>query len=407
MEFLSKARGIGGEFSGEAEDFLVEETARDGVVLEIDKTISRAGEPDGDFAHFVLQKKNWNTLQAIREIAKKLRMSHKRFGYTGNKDRKTISTQLISVFKCDGEALLALSIKDIKINGVWRAREKIELGNLLGNRFRIRIKKIKMARAEKRVREIYAELGGLFPNYYGAQRFGSVRANTHLVGREIVRGNFKAAVMCYLAYVNEDEMKEARRARKELAETNDFRLALRNFPSHLKYERVMLHHLSEHPNDYVNALRALPRGLSLLFVHAYQSYLFNELLSERVKEGIEFEEGDLACDENFYGFPDVKTAHARKGGKFLVGRAIGYETKINERERAALEREELSPADFKIKSFPELSSKGAPRVLLAPIKDFSFDCKKKEGLFTFSLPPGAYASVLLSEFIDETKGNID
>ncbi len=413
MECISRARGIGGGLSGEAEDFLVEEITKDGTVLEIDKQTARAGESgECDFVHFVLQKKNWNTLQAIKEIAKNLRVSSKRFGYAGNKDRKTISTQLVSAFKCDEAAVLALHIKDIKINGAWRAKKKIEIGDLLGNRFRIKIKNITNARARDCVRKIYGELNGLFPNYFGSQRFGSIRANTHLVGREIVKGNFRGAAMNYLAHTNEEmeEMESSTRARKELAETNDFKLALKNFPGHLKYERVLLHHLSEHPNDYVNALRRLPRGLSLLFVHAYQSHLFNGLLGERVRGGLEFEEGDATCGENFYGFPDVENARAEKGGKFLVGRTIGYETKPSARERALLEREEIPPENFKIKSFPQLSSKGAPRVLLAPLKDFGFEPEESEGgagVFRFSLPPGAYATVALREFLDEKRENVD
>ncbi|MEW6329416.1 MAG: tRNA pseudouridine(13) synthase TruD [Candidatus Micrarchaeota archaeon] len=406
MEYMSQARGIGGELSGEAEDFFVEEITKDGTVLGIGEQIQRKDEEGGcDFIHFVLQKKNWNTLQAIKEIAKNLRVSSKRFGYAGNKDRKTVSTQLTSVFKCEESALLATHVKDIKINGAWRAKKKIEIGDLLGNRFMIRIRNMREAEPSERVREIYDELGGVFPNYFGAQRFGSVRANTHLVGREIVKGNFRSAVMNYLAYVGEDEeeMEEARRARRELAETNDFKLALKNFPPHLKYERVLLHHLSEHPNDYVSALRRLPRGLSLLFVHAYQSHLFNELLGERVGDGLEFEEGDVTCGENFRGFPDVENARAEKGGKFLVGRTIGYETKPNGRERALLEREEISTENFRIKSFPQLSSKGATRALRAPLKDFSFEFEESRdaGVFRFSIPAGAYATVALREFLDE------
>lgn len=410
MEYVSRARGIGGGISGEPEDFLVEEIMRDGTVFEVDEQIQRESE-SGDFVHFVLQKKNWNTLQALKEIAKALRVSSKRFGYAGNKDRKTISTQLVSAFKCEPAALLGLHIKDIKINGAWRAKEKIEIGDLLGNRFRIHIR-ARADGARERVQEIYDELGGRFPNYFGAQRFGSVRGNTHLVGREMLNGNFRSAVMNYLTYAsdeNEPEMEGARRARQELESSNDFKLALKNFPPHLKYERVLLHHLSEHPNDYVNALRKLPRGLSLLFVHAYQSHLFNILLSERIANGLEFEEGDMTCGENFYGFPDVENVRADKNGKFLVGRTIGYETKPSETERALLEREGISVENFKIKSFPELSSKGAPRVLLAPLKDFEFEYAEGEregdsiGVFRFSIPPGAYATVALREFLDEKR----
>ena len=85
-----------------------------------------------------------------------------------------------------------------------------------------------------------------------------------------------------------------------------------------------------------------------------------------------------------------------KGDAWLCGRIVGYETKPNVREQEILDRHGISPRDFKIKSIPEISSKGANRTLMAPYVDFSFS----ENKFRFSLPSGSYATSLLREFMD-------
>jgi tRNA(Glu) U13 pseudouridine synthase TruD len=132
-----------------------------------------------------------------------------------------------------------------------------------------------------------------------------------------------------------------------------------------------------------------------MFIHSYQAHLFNTILSDKISEGsiFDLESGEYRCGVNWYSFPDVM----RINGKFPVGKIIGYETKINEREKRLLDEEGITPAEFKIPQFPELSSRGSYRPYLVPIKDFEF----KKGTFVFELPPGSYATIVMREFLDK------
>ncbi len=413
LTYLSKLQGIGGVMKSRPEDFIVEEITREGEVLELDKSFEKHGE-EGDFTYFVLQKRNWNTLQALKEIGRKFHCGLKRFGYGGVKDRNAVTTQLASAFKID-PALLNIHIKDIKINGAWKAKEKLRIGDLLGNRFTISIREL-APDSEEKVREIYKSLKGLFPNYFGEQRFGSMRKNTHLVGKAIVSGNFKEAVMCYLTYVDEGERAEAKEARKQLAADGDFKRALEYFPPYLLYERTLLNYLSSYQNDYVNALRKLPRGLSLMFVHAYQSYMFNKALSRRIAEmGASLMPEDSVCGRDSFGFPDTERTEKagsaaeaeeklRRGELFPLLEIVGYESSyIGKYESAVMEEEGIKKEDFLIHSFPEISSKGSRRCMFIQLKDFRFEYAEGMGKFTFSLPAGAYATVAMREFIDRCR----
>jgi tRNA pseudouridine13 synthase len=388
--YLSPSSGIGGEIKFDAESFLVEEIMEDGTVLEEGKKVERVGV-EGKFAHFVLEKKNWTTAAAVREISGRLHVGQSRFDYAGTKDKTAVSVQLMSVFDISPDKVLAVKAKDITILGAWSAPEKVKMGDLLGNRFTIGWRG-ENAEAEERVKTIHLELGGKFPNYFGPQRFGSTRHNTHIIGEMMVARQFEEAAMEFLCATAGELNVQSVEARKALSEHMDFARALNEFPKHLRPERAMLTWLAKSANDFIGAFRQLPRPTLLMFVHAFQSYLFNEMVSERVKEGeMAPEEGEYFCAEKG-GFPVIE----ERGDSWLCGRIVGYETKPNAREQDILDKHGISPRDFKIKSIPEISSKGAYRTLMAPYVDFSFVDNK----FRFSLPSGSYATSLLREFMD-------
>ncbi len=390
-EYLSKPEGIGGKIKQLPEEFVVEEILPDGTVLELYKQVSIEDEPGGKFVHFALQKKDWSTSSAIKRISKALRVGQKRFNYAGTKDKVALTTQRVSVFGVSKEEVSSLALMDLQVNGAWIAKDRLKLGELAGNRFKITWHGDE-AGAEEKVSGIYSELGGKFPNYFGPQRFGSTRMNTHRVGELLLRGRFQEAAMHFLAEVGEEEHKEAREARSMLLESGDFPQALKEFPKHLRLERTMLAYLSENPEDYIGAFRKLPRQMLLLFIHAFQSCMFNESLSERISDGmVRKEDGEFFCASNPYGFPEPANA----GVDWLCGKLLGHDSTPNPREKDILARHDITLDAFRIKEMPELSSRGSFRPLLAPIKDFEF----RESVFRFSLPSGSYATSALREFM--------
>lgn len=392
-EYSSKSEGIGGKIKQAPEEFMVEEILPDGTVLELYKQVSKEDAEGGKFVHFALQKKDWSTSSAINRIAKALHVGQKRFGYAGTKDKSAITAQRVSVFGVSKEEVASLALMDLQVNGAWIAKERVKLGELSGNRFRITWHGEKEG-AQERVSNVFSELGGKFPNYFGPQRFGTTRMNTHRVGELLLRRQFKEAAMHFLAEAGQEEHKEAREARANLLGSGNFSLALKEFPKHLKLERAMLAHLANEPEDYTGAFRRLPRQMLLLFVHAFQSWLFNESLSARIAEGeLKREDGEIFCSSNSYGFPEPSNA----GVDWLCGKLLGYDSVPNAREKELLAHHGISLEEFRIKEMPEISSRGGLRALFVPIQDFDFD--EDSGVFRFSLPPGAYATSALREFM--------
>jgi tRNA pseudouridine13 synthase len=274
----------------------------------------------------------------------------------------------------------------------------VRLGQLLGNRFSIKVVSPLSTKPEATVKKIFKQTNGRFLNYFGEQRFGSSRRNTHLVGEKLLRGVYEDAAMLYLSDHEGEHNAQTKSARQELAETSNFSNALKHFPKHLRLERTMLAWLALHPNDFVAAFRKLPRSILLLFIHAFQSHIFNTLLSQRAKENaFEPETGEYLCGENSYGFPDIDKR--TETGGFLCMKLVGFQSELSERESALLGCTGVAQEDFRMRSIPEISSKGTYRTAFAPLKDFSFDVDT----FHFTLPSGSYATTALREFIDEGK----
>ena len=84
---------------------------------------------DGDFYYYLLKKENWGTLEAIQEIAKRLHLPLKCFGFAGNKDKKAITEQYISIYKTPKEKVDTISIKHITLRYQGTGKQRISLGD--------------------------------------------------------------------------------------------------------------------------------------------------------------------------------------------------------------------------------------------------------------------------------------
>ncbi|MDE1866037.1 MAG: tRNA pseudouridine(13) synthase TruD [Candidatus Micrarchaeota archaeon] len=401
---LSKGKRAKGAIKGAPEDFKVEEISSNGTTLKIGTSYrpEQLGleEREGNFTIFVMQKTGWNTAHALKSIAQKANRGMKSIGFAGTKDRISQSTQLCSIFGAEPDLIRQIRIKDIQINGAWKYDSKIELGMLAGNHFTITVRNVSDPDSIAKNAEA---LAGLFPNYFGEQRFGS-RKNNFDVGLSILKGDFEGAVMTFLTDTSNETNQEAISARGRLAEYHDFTEALDYFPTYLRYERSILDYLSKSERNFANALKKLPRSIALMFVHSVEDTIFNSELETMIKEGHTTpRNGDLVCPQEQPRFYDLSNTSRYEPGKqgFMVGNILGYETEEpTDFEKGELERLGLTPESFKVKGMSELNCRGAKRVLFAPFSGFEAETNGENPILSFSLPSGSYATVFLDELLE-------
>ncbi|KAL7120130.1 hypothetical protein ACP275_02G104600 [Erythranthe tilingii] len=239
----------------------------------------------GKFLRFYLYKENKDTQEALGILGKMIGVQPRSFGFAGTKDKRSVSTQRVTVFKQRASKLAALNDRlfGIKVGNFCYVDEELVLGKLQGNRFTITLRSVS-SDAEDIIRASATALGkNGFINYFGLQRFGSSSIPTHLIGAALLRGEWKAAVSMILD-PREGEKDVTRTIREYYKESGDIEGTLRQLPRHLVAERSILYCFQKNPGNYLQALLAIPRTLRMMFVHSYQSYLWNHAASMRVQK---------------------------------------------------------------------------------------------------------------------------
>lgn len=409
--YLSSTPGVPGRIKSSAEAFRVRE-------------ISSYPMPDpvGSFTVLRVESRGWEQHELAAAIARRLGLPARSVRWSGTKDRRAVAERLLS-YRGDPPAG-DLGLPNATVLEAYRARDGLVLGHHYGNAFEVRVTDLAspVAPAVLSFRATEADLrrSGGFPNFFGPQRFGEVRPITHEVGRAIVRGDLAGAVECYLAARPAGGVEGVGDlARQAYADHHDPARALREFPPEYRFERALLERLAEGASPD-RALRALPYELRRLFVHAFQAFLFNRWMTLRHDDRISLarpvvgdrivrvgRDGTLrsqdAVEVSEENLPECTDLVAR-GGAFVAGPLVGSGTP---EARGAggtiladlLAEEAVEPRQFDVPAAPELASRGAWRPALLPVPPIGLVEEGDSVWFRFSIPKGAYATVLLREFL--------
>ncbi|XP_057871903.2 multisubstrate pseudouridine synthase 7 [Cryptomeria japonica] len=302
-------------------------------------------EDRGKFLRFHLCKENKDTQEALMVIGKMLGVQTRSFGFAGTKDKRAVTTQRVTIFKQEASRIAALNkrLYGIKVGDFCYVKDGLVLGQLSGNRFTITLRGVVAGRHDI-IKEAAEGLGkNGFINYFGLQRFGSGSVPTHSIGAALLRGEWKTAVDLILD-PRDGERRDIKEAREYYKSTMDINGTLKQMPRYLVAERAILTCLKKNPNNYLQAICSIPRTLRMMYVHSYQSYLWNHAASARVqKYGVEkVIEGDLVyCKE----IEVDKQNPNNKDEKEDVDEAAGYDFDvIDETTECDLSQESVSVA---------------------------------------------------------------
>lgn len=292
-------------------------------------------ELGGEYLHFTLYKENKDTMEVIGFLGSKLGGGKNPFSFAGTKDRRACTVQRVCVKRQTAERLNQLNkmLFSAAIGDYSYEKRDLGLGDLKGNEFVITLRdchfqgedgldleqRLKLANdiVSKAITDFSKEG---FINYYGLQRFGSFAASTDTVGLKMLQNNLKGAVEDLLAYsdtalaaaegkledssilISQDDRNRAK-ALHLWKTTGRGGPALDILPNKFKAERSIVQHLSsrnskngryDRTSDWQGALMLIPRQLRLMYVHAYQSLVWNTVAGKRWSTyGAKVVEGDL------------------------------------------------------------------------------------------------------------------
>ncbi|HHS92627.1 MAG TPA: tRNA pseudouridine(13) synthase TruD [Campylobacterales bacterium] len=169
-------------------NFVFTPSSRDFIVDEI-PLYKFTGEGEHLIVH--VRKKDMTTWEMVSAIAKYCKIKQRDIGYAGLKDKHAMTMQYISLpAKNNEEILKTFNHEKIKILGTYRHNNKIRVGHLKGNHFKIRLKKVLGVQKDKLDSVLsWIKKNGV-PNYFGHQRFGNTGENWK-EGQEVAEGKLK------------------------------------------------------------------------------------------------------------------------------------------------------------------------------------------------------------------------
>lgn len=326
--------------------FKIKQKPEDFIVKEISELKL---SDNGKYAYFRLWKRDYNTVRALQRIAGFLRLKLRDIGFAGTKDKIAVTEQFISIKNVGKDALINFKDEDIRLEFIGQGDEPISLGDLEGNEFEILVE----ADAEP-------EKIDMIVNYFDEQRFSK---NNVEIGRAIVKGDFKKAV--------------------ELVD-----------------HRETLEYLQLHATDSVGAIKQIPLKIRQIFVHAYQSWLWNCLVMEYLQcKYTDFEIRQYSLGELV--FP--KSAILAESIQIpIIGFGTEYENEeIEKIAKKLLKQENITERDFIIRAMPELSSEGNMRDLFVKVEELEIEqSEKNKFLVKFKLGKGSYATIVIKRMFN-------
>lgn len=276
------------EFRSKYEDFVVIEIVDQGVnVINLKYSkkyrLSKHYTKHMGNAIYLLCKKGLSTHEAIRLFAKRLGIETNNIKYLGLKDTNAITCQLIIVDRIP-DTLPGIVNIDNKIKALLLGYTR-EKPKLWGNYFIITLR-VDLSQ-ENIIDDALEYLANnpYIPSYYGYQRFGTRRPITHIIGELLLRGDWCNALSYIIGYPFTFESSNAVYARL-CYDKGELTKALRIFSerTNLDLEEKLLDTYVSKTNDTcLQLLKHIPKRLLLLYISAYQSYVFNRLLSIYLK----------------------------------------------------------------------------------------------------------------------------
>ncbi len=346
-----------------------------------------------DFFYFILKKRNYNQIRALKKISRIFNVSVKRIHFAGTKDKIGVTEQVISINSIKENEIenklniINNKVKDLNLKYIGKYKGRINLGDLEGNYFEIVIRDLKnsdIKLCKKNIKDIKKD--GLV-NYFDKQRFGYAN-NSHIIGKLIIKGKIKEALIEIFTSLPENPSEDLKEFvlnfPEGLEDKNSLKFIIKNLPKNMREYQKVIEHLLKYTNDYSGAFRKLHKKLRTLYVNAYQSYLWNLTAKKLKEENVNLKEIEL----------------------------LGYNTNLENLLYKdiildLLKKENLNLDDFKISHMPELSLKGSKRNFKIYPKELEILEIGKENLdnsesyfikVKFILDSGAYATNVITSF---------
>ncbi|MFS8639839.1 MAG: tRNA pseudouridine(13) synthase TruD [Symbiobacteriaceae bacterium] len=372
------------------EDFVV----REAVDLHIRQEPAR-------YRVYLLEKKGWNTADALAAIARARGLPPGRIQYGGKKDRHAHTFQYVTI---DDRADHSLETPHYRLRAVGYSTQPMAPGRVLANHFALTVRELTRDEAERLVRGVRRVAVQGFPNYFDDQRFGSYAPGRGFIAEEMARGRWEQALQIALTHVYPGEKRKAKVRKRRLLEAwGDWAACLDL--AETAFERRCFALLKEHPGSFRAALATARREEQEMWVSAWQAFLWNEvlrrLIAEAAREGEKPAEVPGVAGPYRFARP---TPELRQMVIPLPGRGMRFpHPRASRILEGVLRERRLRPAQLEAELLPGLFLKSSPREAWVVPRSVQVNPPEPDERYPgfqrvslrFTLPRGAYATMLI------------
>ncbi len=376
------------------EDFSVKESYR------FDEVAS------GRYRVYLMDKQKLSTFEAVDRIREAFGLKPGAISFCGLKDKQGRTEQIIAVDGADVD----VQEPNLRLKYLGRTNKALSAANITSNRFAVTVRALDESVLGP-LNAAAAEVNRLgVVNYFDSQRFGSLKHGQGFIAKDLIRGDFEAALRNYFAKPSELDRTEDAKVKQFWRENWGRWDARVPFEGSRKYHRI-LRSLRDHPGDWVRAFLQIDADYRAMLLFTYQSYLWNEgvrrylqlLLPREHLFPLRYQAGTLLFHRD--ASPEVLRALREATFPLLSPQTTFKDPKVEEAVQWVLGREKLTLQDLVIKEAPRgmlyFSHEERPvltfphkLVLGRPQRDEVNRGEMKINV-AFTLPPGAYATLVV------------
>jgi tRNA pseudouridine13 synthase len=233
----------------------------------------------GPFALYRLTKESLGTPEAIDAVLRRWKLERGRVAFAGLKDRHARTTQFLTI---RGGPRRGWAESNLWVEYIGQTDRPIHASDITANRFTVVARDLAAEEARHAGQRLAQISRNGLPNYFDNQRFGSLGESGQFIAEPWCRGDYERALWLALADPNVHDSPDEREQKRILREHwGDWPAAKIQLVRSHRQSIVM--YLADKPGDFRRALALVRQDLRSIWLAAFQSHLWNQILGAVIR----------------------------------------------------------------------------------------------------------------------------
>lgn len=359
----------------------------------------------GTHSFYRLEKRGWTTHDTLAIVRRRWKIDPRRISFGGLKDRHAHTIQYLTIHNGPERDL---AHDTFTLTYIGRVPDEYTSEQIRANGFVVTLRNLSsfdLSRIELVLPEI-AQLG--VPNYFDDQRFGSVNDGHSFVAKEMVLGRFEEALRLALVAPYEHDRLQAKHEKSILkAHWGNWAACRATLPR--GHSRDIVDFLVHRPGDFRGACARLQPDLQGMYLAAWQSHLWNRMLSRWLNERVPPDRRiEIRLKTSNVTMPQSLDADVRDEWEHLLLPLPSARLRFDPKApwagvvSAIMDEEGIPLHEMRIKGMRQPFFSKGERIARVPVANLSWTAREDElnrGQqaieLKFELPRGCYATMIV------------